>query len=430
MKKLRLCILYIGLLLALYWMLPGVASALPADTTGFSISLVRSPDLVSSPTLASSPANRPTTVSIISKTTTNIRLEWLVLLNGQPGQKGAIPALYLSPRHATLARLPLRLPGGTEEAWLRITCRRPGAPHNADPLTTTLLLLRPWQGPGSIPAAGELAFNDSNSIFTITTPNSLIQFDKQTGWLLHYETGKTPLIADTTGLQPTLWPNTQPRLQLFSTSTGTQLVIVRAEYTIPETWSLLHLSYTINAAGEMLVGEVLEPDTSQHLPDSVHRPALSRFGMRWLLPHPPDSIGYYGSADTSVPPDIVHLPSPVTGLRENTTAGRHFTDASRGDVAPYIRWFSVNGPGPTGLRITADSNLLHIHPIPPAASTTYPQTEIDIDAPTHSPDGGQYTFKVTPVLPPPPTPAPQKPTAPNKAAPSGRSATPIRQKDR
>ena len=388
MKKPRLCIPYIGLLLALYWMLPGVASALPADTTGPSITLV------------SLPANGPVTVSIASKTTTNIRLEWQLLLNGLPGPKGAIPALYLSPHHATQARLPLKLPPGTEEAWLRITCRRPGAPRNTAPLSSTLLPLRPWQGDRSIPAAGELAFTDSNGIFTITAPNILIQFDKQTGWLLHYGIGQTPLVADTGGLQPTLWPNTQPRLQLFSTSTGTQLVIVRAEYTIPETWSLLHLSYTINAAGDMLLGETLEADTSQHLPDSVHRPALSRFGMRWLLPHAPDSVTCYCSTDTATAPDILRLPAPVTDGRENTNL--RATDTTRRNAAPYIRWLTINVPGTTGLRITADSNFLHILTTSPAGNTTDPHTALDIDAPTHTPDGGQYTFKVSPVLPPPP----------------------------
>ena len=286
-------------------------------------------------------------VSASARVPANIRIEWQLLVNGLPSQKGLFPNVSLLPHHPTLLRLPFKLPPTGEEAWLRVTCRY------AHTTYTQLLPLRPWRGDATIPPTGELNFTDSNNIFTVTAPGTLIEFDKQTGWLLHYEAGHVLLMGDTAGVQPNLWRAAPPRLQLFSSSTGPQLVIVRAEYTIPETASLLHLSYTINSAGDMLVSQLLEADTAQHLPDSIHLAALPGFGMSWLLPAGLDTITAFGAADSltapattsaasPVPPVVIHralTPNPNIYIRET-------------------RWLTITGRDGTGLRISADSALL------------------------------------------------------------------------
>ena len=385
---------YIGLHLVSLWMLPGMAAAFPADTTALSVKL------------ESLTANGLATIGISSKVTVNIRLEYQLLHNGVPGHKGVLSGLYVSSRHASHARLPLKMPPGDEEIWLRITCRRTGARRNTVPIATALLPLRSWHGDRSVAPAGDLVFTDSNDIFTITAPNTQIQFDKQTGWLLHYEAGKMLLMGDTAGLQPTLWPGAQPRLQLFSTSTGSQLVIVRAEYTLPETWSLLHMSYTINAAGDMLIGEILEADTSQHLPDSVSRPLLPRFGMRWLLPAGLDTVSWLGSADSAAAPDISRLPLAAAAVDPRETSH------------PDVRWLTITGAHSGGLRIIADSNFFRFQTSPVSgSSSSVARTALDIDLrqplPSLSSKNIQCFFKATPEILSPPAP-------PNGASPSNR----------
>src|ERR1700760_3176613 len=59
-------------------------------------------------------------VSMETKIPTNIRLEWQVLLNGLPGQKGLFPTVSLLPHRPTLLRLPLKLPADNQEVWLRV----------------------------------------------------------------------------------------------------------------------------------------------------------------------------------------------------------------------------------------------------------------------------------------------------------------------
>lgn len=372
-------------------------------------------------TLVAAPPNGPVTISVNTRlnTSTNIRLEWQVLLNGLPGSKGVFPLLPLHPHRPSVLHLPIKLPPGNEEAWLRVTCRPAAHPlptgKRVAPAPTAgferLLPLRPWRSELAIPPAGELTFTDSNGLFSISAPNMLIQFDKQTGWLLHYEAGKILLMGDTAGVQPALWPTIPPRLQLFSTSTGTQLVIVRAEYTLPETASLLHLSYTIDAAGAMLIGQTLEADTNQHVPDSVKLPPLPVFGMHWLLPAGLDTLTWFGSADSTGPAPASTGPEP-TGPTAPILFHRALTPVmGPRETAPAVRWLTITGHEGTGLRITADSALLELHTSTAADPT---RTLLDIDAPmltSPSTRAGQYNFKITPVLPPAPTPIhPQHPS--------------------
>ena len=391
-----------GLYILIGWVLccafqPVICFAVPAaDTTHFRIELL------------SATAAGPVKIGVGAdgKGPINIRLQWQILLNGVPGQKGILPDVALTPGHPSTLRLPLKLPPGNDEAWLKVTCR-----YRA--LTFVRLLpLRPWGGDPVIPPAGELTFADSNNTFTITAPNTLIQFDKQTGWLLHYEAGGVHLMTDTAGVQPALWPAIPPRLQLFSTSTGTQLVIVRAEYTLPETASLLHLSYTINAAGAMLVGQILEPDTSQQVPDTVRLPTLPGFGMHWLLPPGLDTLTWFGPTETVPPAETAGLAAadsaPPAIFQTALTYSRENTRSA-------VRWLTFTDHQGTGLHITADSALITatLSAVDDSISHTK-RTLLNIGtAPSSTTTvraNRQYFYKVTPVLPP-------APAAPHPASP-------------
>jgi Beta galactosidase small chain len=251
----------------------------------------------------------------------------------------------------------------------------PGKKQNA-PVFITHLPLRPWRGDYSLPAAGDLSFTDSNNIFTIISAKTQVQFDKQTGWLLQYKAGGSVLMGDTAGLRSDLGlPDTlQPHLQLFFASTGTQIVIVKAEYTLPEINCLLHLSYTFNAAGDMLVEQVLEADTASPSATGPTLPrselTLSRFGMTWLLPQNLDSVSWYGDSEQA----IATITAPVSLSREAAFHG--------------IRWLTLRDREGKGPRISADSNLLQLKVLPanslPAQlhpqqlgiySTMYPATQ-------------------------------------------------------
>jgi hypothetical protein len=328
-------------------------------------------------------------------------LDWEIVVNGIIRQKGTIAPLAVAPGHSVLLRLPTRVPSGNEEVFLHIRYRSLKANTPATQSRTILedqLLLKGWSSNNlSILPAGELTFKDEDGLFTIQSPAILVQFNKQTGWLQHYEINGIRLLDDTPGLVSAFrsallpdttnpWQQVTPHLQLFSTSTGSELVIVRTEYTLQETSCRLHLAYTVNGAGEMQIEQSIDADSTQ-----TGWP-LPRFGMQWALPAGFDSITGYGRlAQSSAMPGRYQL--PLT------------TSVSPLPAATAIRWWRITGPGGKGIGITADSSLLNMNTRLPADNS--PGLQLNIDYPAAAPSyrlpygNYRYAFKVTPFLPGP-----------------------------
>jgi hypothetical protein len=331
-----------------------------------------------------SPPGTPLTLRITTdpllKNFTNITVKWELLVNGSAQQKGTLPLHIPASRHPVLVHLPAHLPTGNEDAWLRLdyhgtTTTSPLIATASPLIATESLLLKPYSTDDFIPAAGDLSFTDSNDVFTIGSSKMLLRFDKETGLIQHFEADHR-LLADTGTLTPALWDSVQPRLQLFSTSTGTQLVIVRSEYTLPEVSSLLHLSYSINAGGVMLVEQSLEPDTTRQ----GGAPPPPHFGMTWLLPPGFDSIVWYAPATDDITGAIPSI---------------HSSSLPASNVpASNVRWCAITDHEGRGIRISADSNYLNISLLSTQVhiSRPFPADEI--------PSGAiRFSYKITPILP-------------------------------
>jgi beta-galactosidase len=403
----------------------------------------------------SSPAP-PLTLRIVNTSITplrNITLEWSLQTNGAITAKGKAPIPILAPNKPALLRLPLRLPDDTAgETFLQLHYRSaPAAPTAAPPLLAQQqLLIKPYRPRLTVVPAGEITFSDENDIFTIRSPTIRISFNRQTGWLVHYEIKGIDLLDDTLGLRSNFWwpgyndsapPDSgwlaatrEPHLQVFSNTTSPELIIIRTEYTLPATASLLHLSYTINAGGEMLITQQVEPDTTQ--PPS--RPwRMPCFGMQWILPPGYDSITAYGPLPPNVSPNSGTVSNPnnspnsATPPRSALPAIFHDhpvkplpSDSNARDAATRmdIRWWTIADKDGNGLRFIADtpflnesalhcfdSDLMTIHPSAAdlsaeasAKTTLRRQIQLSIDRPASSillPIGNyQYTYKVKPLV--------------------------------
>jgi beta-galactosidase len=349
---------------------------------------------------------------------TNLKLEWTLEVNGSLRQKGATGSLSVAPHHTSLVHIPARLPGGdSNEIFLRLRCLRIPLPSSgaisprvagerpkvfpALPVVLSeeqLLVQTPAGNTPEVRPDGDLTFTDENDTFTIHSPLIHIEFNKQTGWLQRYETGGAVLLTDTPVLKSNFWrpfgrkrltagdtawqeASHDPHLQLFSTSTGNTMIIVRAEYTLPATSCLLHVSYIINAKGEMLVGQQLEADSTQKGED------LPCFGMRWLLPATYDSIEYYGLgrtpdsagpdisvSDSATPRDSIRLHAPWIGIYHDTVgdpsspASHQRNTTTVTGMITAVRWIRITGPDGSGLLIRADSTLLNASAMPSASS--------------------------------------------------------------
>jgi hypothetical protein len=416
------------------------------------------------------PAPPLITLRVLDSSTTplkNIILEWSLATNGSITRKGKTPIPTLTPNHPALIRLPVRLPDDTAgESFLQLryysanpapmrapsptTTRAPSpAPSPTTFLAEQLLQLKPYLPTLTIPPAGEITLSDENDIFTIHSPTIRISFNRQTGWLVHYEIKGIDLLDDTLGLKSNFWwpgyndsawtraaesthhpadsttiytmtidsgwraATRDPHLQLFSNTTSADQIIIRTEYTLPATAFLLHLSYTINANGEMLVTQQVEPDTTQ-LPS--HPWPMPCFGMQWILGPGYDSITAYGPLDSTTPIDTTPLntaPSTRIGIFHD-----HPTTPSPSDLKPRassthtnIRWWTITDKYGNGLEFIADTPLLDesaLHSFDsdlttsPDHPTSRPQIQISIDRPAYTiVDRPAYTItnRPTPTMP-------------------------------
>jgi hypothetical protein len=385
------------------------------------------------------PARIPVTIRIFNNSPrdlSGIVLEWELQVNGIARQKGTIVQLLIAPQHTGLARLPVKIPNGAgEEAFLQVRYRS----RKKEPLipggriiAEDQLLLKTWDGSNlSVSPVGELTFRDEDGIFTIQSPAIGVRFDKQTGWLQQYEVKGFRMLADSPALTPNFWRPSEhagdsgrprndtavppspeepwqqvtraPRLQLFSTSTGSGIVIVRTEYLLPETSCHLHLSYTINATGEMQVEQSIEADSAQK------GSPLPRFGMQWPLPPGLDSIAWYGPGPAAIgiyrQSTSEQGPAPAPRTEHATVS-----DPRREPpMATAVRWWTITGRDGKGLRVTADSSLLDISATSPTSLNidyrpTAPEDPATPAGPARPPSGlpygnYRYSYKITPLIP-------------------------------
>jgi beta-galactosidase len=323
-----------------------------------------------------------------SHTLSNVLLEWEITLNGSVAQKGKITQLTVGPKHSGMLRLPARVPPGPGEVFLNICYRLKKAASSLPagyPVAREQWRLREYENDLSIHPAGDLSFTDDGGTFTITSAATALnlQFNKQTGWLQHFGIGAQSFVRDSSGPLSDLGQipsSTQaPKLQLFSTSTSTDMAVVKADYLLPETRFLLHARYTINARGEMQVEQLLEVDTTQPRDDSAPQAVLKYpplFGMTWVLPPTFDSVLYYGDA-------------PVIDSCHNMRVGLHRLRADDTGARTNVRWWKATDMEGHGLLISADSTLLTIH---------HHDRQLNIDHPVtgEGVNNYHYLYKVTP----------------------------------
>jgi beta-galactosidase len=379
----------------------------------------------------------------------HLSLEWKVLVNGVQGQRGVVPMLTVGAQRSGVVRLPVRIPAGAGEVLLDVVYRlkkAEGLLPAGHIVAMDQLPLRPsYAGDIAVHPAGELIFTDEGGTFTISAPATglHIQFNKQSGWLQHYVVGDRSLLEDTLGLSANFWraptprdyaaglpqqlspwkaAMQEPKLQLFSTSTAADIVVVRADYFLPETFCALHVHYTVNSKGEMQVEQILEVDSAQlsSAGGSFRNPMLPRFGMRWFLPAGYDSVTYYGRGPQENYEDRCR--GAMAGIHRQSVDQQFFPYAPPQECGTRtgIRWWKITGQQGHGLQLTADSTLLSVSALhyfdtdldngdslqqrKAAGLKPRPQTQLNIDLRQMGVEGGfqlpygnyHYIYKVTP----------------------------------
>lgn len=299
-------------------------------------------------------------------------MRWEVVVNGEIRQTGVIKNLAVPPQQTKIYRLKINLPSDGE-TYLNISYLQKRqeslVPAQHVLAREQLYLSGHYQNVMTLKPAGKIRLRDTAIMCQISSATATLRFNKATGYLDQYRVNDQNLMEEGIGLQPNFWRpptdndmganlqltlkawKTAPRntkLTNFAVEQKGAIVTVKASYILPDVSAKLHLQYTINAAGEMLVKQDLLADTTEYLK------MLSRFGMKWILPAGFESIAYYGRG-------------PDENYQDRQTAypiGR-YQQTVKQQYYPYIRpqetgnktdirWFALTNAAGSGIMICSD----------------------------------------------------------------------------
>lgn len=162
----------------------------------------------------------------------------------------------------------------------------------------------------TVSAKGDLKENhDANSV-SFTSSEATIKFDRKSGLINAFVVKGQSFLEMGTSPKPNFWraPTDNDygagfgkklavwksvfdsvRLDRFKFDLKENVGIAEAEYTLLKLNAKLLLRYTLNAKGELLVGQEMIAEG-----DSSNIEMLPRFGMQWILPAGFDLLEYYG----------------------------------------------------------------------------------------------------------------------------------------
>lgn len=306
----------------------------------------------------------------------NVKLHWEVVLNGQPVQQGDIASLNVNPQDSATITLPIRKTK-EGEAFLNLTyslkSTEPLQPVGHILATEQLKLGGEYKNVIALAEKGSIGKNETPDELSISSDKVNISFDKKTGMLKRYAVGNTVLLDQNYLFRPNFWraptdndfgarfqtklkgwkdAGLNPVLKSITSETQKNIILVRAEYSLPQVLANLSIEYAINAVGEIAVNEkLLVADTSKKIE------ILPRFGMQWTLPEGFNAIEYYGRGPHENYIDrnfSAHL-----GLYKQSVDAQYFpyvTPQETGNKTD-VRWFKICNATGQGLEISGSQPL-------------------------------------------------------------------------
>ena len=305
------------------------------------------------------------------KDLSNFELNWEVIKDGKAIKSGTIANLKVAPQSTTEITIPYGDIANDGETFLNVAYSLKDA-EGILPAGTELarqqIPLNQWE-PKPLQIANmevkgrtlPLNINDDNSNYLgVSGENFRVEFSREDGFMSRYILDGTDLLEEGSQLSPNFWraptdndfgANLQnkyrvwknPEMKLTDLKCDRNdkgLVVITADYDMPEVKSKLTLSYTINNVGDVLVNQTLDATEGAELPN------LFRFGMEMAMPEKFDRIVYYGKGPHENYSD--RKESADVGLYSQTVADQYY---------PYIRpqetgtkggvrwWKQLNGAG-------------------------------------------------------------------------------------
>lgn len=307
-------------------------------------------------------------------------LQWEVLKEGRVVRSGRVDEIKVAPQQTISLNLDLGNVCQCKEWLLNVSYvqkNREGVIPAGHVVAKNQLVLNPYKAPAmelknqeeSNLEVNVPVVNDANqNCIEVIGENFNIQFNKETGFMDHYNVNDVNMIKEGAALTPNFWraptdndygANLQeryaawkePGINLLSLEQETKdgLVIVSAKYDLKNVASKLCLTYAINNVGTVRVTQKLKANKQVKVSN------MFRFGMQLVMPKTFDRISYYGRGPVENYSDRNHctdLGIYNQSVREQFYA--YIRPQETGNKTDIRWWKQMNAAG-KGLLFVADA---------------------------------------------------------------------------
>ena len=327
----------------------------------------------------------------------NVQLSWVLLSDGEEVAKGNAPALSVGAQGRTSLTLqnfrrkgqgeqvlhlfytlkqaePL-LPAGTcvaRQEYVLSPYRYPVPEQLFTQLLPAPKVVLPKEVKEAKAKEGPAVKKEEQlACLTLSAAGTSVTFNKETGWVDYLDIDGAPLFEEGYSLRPDFWraptdndygagiqnhlkawKNPQMNLKHFEEKSIGASRRVEAVYEMSQLQAKLTLTYTLTPTGKFVVTQDLKVDS-----EAKSKPALPRFGMRFVMPQAYGHIAYYGRGP--VENYVDRHASAFLGRYESTVAEQYWPYVRPQESGNHtdVRWWGLYNADGAGLKVSAGAPL-------------------------------------------------------------------------
>ncbi len=302
----------------------------------------------------------------------DIYLHWELLSNGHISDSGDIHDLNIPPQTTKTITLPIKDLKGKSETFVNISYhlktdhpfRKKGYEVAFDQLPVI-----PYSPKRlTIENKGQLIVDEDNNKIHFSSPDASMVFDKKSGFLTGYQYHHEDIIKAGHSLRPNMWraptdndygarlpkklkiwKDYSEKLPLKSIAyqknkNGTFRIDTR--FGMDSIKAEMHIIYTVNASGEILIEQKIKIDTT------LKTPMLPKFGMEMILPKSWEQLVFYGRGPHENYCDRT-MSTPIAIYHQSVTAQYYpYIRPQETGQKTGIRWMEISN-GSSRLKIYA-----------------------------------------------------------------------------
>lgn len=309
-------------------------------------------------------------------------LNWALVADGKVIRTGVVDQLNAAPQQSVALNLPYDLsvvPQG-KEVFLNVEFklkRNEGLLEAGHRVAKSQMQISPYlfsdlklenRVEKNVPVIGPVLNNENNNRLHVKGDSFDIEFDKTNGYLCGYTWNNLPLLHEGGMLTPNFWRagtdndfggDVQKKYKVWrnpaiikksmDAKLENGLVIVSAEYEIPDVKAALTLTYVINNEGKIKVTQKMKAGNKTGVSD------MYRFGMQLQLPQELSRSTFYGRGPVENYADRNN--SAFVGLysmNADEQAYPYIRPQETGTKSD-IRWWTQTDNGGKGLSIVSDA---------------------------------------------------------------------------